>query len=491
MRIPPFVFLLPRHIAKIDNMLRVVLFVFCLAITLPLGTARAGPDDPFRSERLMPDDVRLLQAALTLSGHYNGLIDGAWGGGSARALIAATRPQPTEEDVLRILGAFFDESDNEWAALNGPGASLLAPTALLLREDEPEDRFLSYATPTRDLILRIIFGNARDASDMHNWLETETVADGYVADTPAAYVTKGQLGGGDTVYLWTREVDGVFVTALVQWAPHQAPRGRLITASLSTGHVPDLRLAPEGYVAHMLDGLGAAVAASDAPPPAASPERPGPAQGDVIGTGTGFHVSDTAIVTAAHVVEGCATVRLAGGTPVAVLQSDRALDLAVVLRPGPAENGAAPAWLALSERSARLGAPVTVVGYPYSGLFAQGVTATRGNVSALRGLAGSEDEMLLSAPVQPGNSGGPLLDRSGHVIGVVTARASEAYVRERSGTAPQNMNVATRLRPLREFLQSAGIALPAAANEGTDTDPFADGLPDAVIQAVVQLHCEH
>ena len=103
---------------------------------------------------------------------------------------------------------------------------------------------------------------------------------------------------------------------------------------------------------------------------------------------------------------------------------------------------------------------------------------------------GSADEMLLSAPVQPGNSGGPLLDRAGHVIGVVTARASEAYVRERSGSAPENMNVATRLAPLRAFLRDAGVALPAPAKEGIGEDPFANGLPDTVIQAVVQLICE-
>ena len=462
----------------------------CLVFLSALTPARAGPDDPFRSERLTPDDARLFQAALALSGHYNGLIDGAWGGRSARALIAATRARPTEADALGALGAILDEDDSEWTALNASGASLLAPTALLRREDGPADPYLSYATPARDLILRVIFGGAEDASGMHRWLEAETVAEGYVTDTPAAYITKGQIAGGDTVYLWSRQVEGIFVTALVQWAPRQAARARLMTASLSAGYVPDLRVAPGGYVARMVEGLSASAAETNAPAPDAPTPLPAPATGDVLGTGTGFHVSSTAIVTAAHVIEGCGAVRLADGTPVAVLSTDRTLDLAVVLRGGPAEDGAAPTWLTLSDLAARLGAPVTVVGYPYSGFFAQGVTATRGNVSALRGLGGSADEMLLSAPVQPGNSGGPLLDRAGHVIGVVTARASEAYVRERSGSAPENMNVATRLAPLRAFLQSAGVALPAPAGEGIEEDPFADGLPDTVIQAVVQLLCQ-
>ena len=165
------------------------------------------------------------------------------------------------------------------------------------------------------------------------------------------------------------------------------------------------------------------------------------------------------------------------------------LDLAVLVRVGAASDDEEPAWLAFAESAARLGSPVTVVGYPYYGLFDQGVTATGGNVSALRGLSGSIDQMLLSAPVQPGNSGGPLLDRTGRVLGVVTARASEAYVREHSGSAPENMNVATRLEPLRAFLDDAGVSLPGSGAVAPDANALADGLPDAVIRAVVQLRC--
>ena len=473
--------------------MRRLVAILCLGLMQGLHPApsAAGPDDPFRSEQLSRQDSRFLQSALSLSGHYSGLIDGAWGSGSARALVAATRPDPTEIDVLGALLPLIEDAESGWMALNWQSASLLVPGALLNREDREEDPFLSYATPTRDLILRVLFGSARDASDRHGWLADNTVADAYTADTRTAYITRGRLADGDTVYLWTRRVDGVFVSVLVQWAPRQAGRARLMVASLSTGYVSDLSFAPDGYLARMADDLGAGLSpdlpASRLPRPSDAPPG-GPAPGDVLGTGTGFHVSPSVIVTAAHVVEGCGTLRLEDGAPVARLASDRTLDLAVLLRAGVPE-GEEPAWLALAGAAARLGSPVTAVGYPYSGLFEQGVTATGGNVSALRGLAGSMDEMLLSAPVQPGNSGGPLLDRTGRVVGVVTARASEAYVREMSGSAPENMNVATQLEPLRAFLQTAGVALPDAGAVEPDASALADGLPDAVIRAVVQLQC--
>ena len=468
--------------------------ILCLGLSQVVcpATSAAGPDDPFLAERLSRQDSRFLQSALSLSGHYNGLIDGAWGGGSARALIAATRSDPTEGDVLGALLPLIEDAESGWMALNLDGVSLLVPDALLNREDRAEDPFLSFATPTRDLILRLLFGSATEASDMHGWLASNTVADAYTADTRTAYITKGRLADGDTVYLWTRYVEGVFVSVLVQWSPRQAHRARLMVASLSAGFVADLFLQPDGYLARMVDDLSASLEpdlpASRLPSPSEA-LRPGQDPGGVVGTGTGFYVSPTVIVTAAHVVEGCGTLRLEDGAPVAQLATDRTLDLAVLMRVGPAGDGEEPAWLALAGAAARLGSPVTVVGYPYSGLFDQGVTATGGNVSALRGLAGSMDEMLLSAPVQPGNSGGPLLDRTGRVIGVVTARASETYVREMSGSAPENMNVATQLEPLRAFLQTAGVALPDAGAVEPNASALADGLPDAVIRAVVKLQC--
>jgi S1-C subfamily serine protease len=59
------------------------------------------------------------------------------------------------------------------------------------------------------------------------------------------------------------------------------------------------------------------------------------------------------------------------------------------------------------------------MGYPLAGLLATTANLTVGNVSALAGLGDDARYLQISAPVQPGNSGGPLLDESGHLVGLL------------------------------------------------------------------------
>jgi len=65
--------------------------------------------------------------------------------------------------------------------------------------------------------------------------------------------------------------------------------------------------------------------------------------------------------------------------------------------------------------------------------------------------------MQISAPVQPGNSGGPLLDMSGNVVGVVTAKINAIRVAEVTGDIPQNVNFAIKASVVRTFLDSRGV----------------------------------
>ena len=93
---------------------------------------------------------------------------------------------------------------------------------------------------------------------------------------------------------------------------------------------------------------------------------------------------------------------------------------------------------------------------------------------------------MISAPVQPGNSGGPLLNGDGAVIGVVVARINDMVVFEETGTLPQNMNFAVTNGTLTDFLKGAGVGFPAATGVHHD---MAKGVPDAVSGAVVPLFC--
>ncbi len=217
------------------------------------------------------------------------------------------------------------------------------------------------------------------------------------------------------------------------------------------------------------------------PGPAPEPDKP-KVTGTIMASGTGFYIGPTTLVTAAHVVDGCRAVAMIDGTPLEIINSDSSLDLAVL-------SGATDAgyWLKLSALEVpKLGEQVTALGYPYYTSLEQGLTVTSGNVSALRGADGSSNRVMITAPVQPGNSGGPLLNKKGAVIGVVVSRIDDIAVLEETGSLPQNMNFAVPSGPLLTFLAQSRITRPQG--NGTGGDISAD-IPTGVTGAVVPLHC--
>ena len=101
-------------------------------------------------------------------------------------------------------------------------------------------------------------------------------------------------------------------------------------------------------------------------------------------------------------------------------------------------------------------------GYPYYTIAGTSLNLTGGNVSALAGVDDDRRFFSFSAPVQPGNSGGPLIDAHGGVLGLVVARLSEDFIVEATGTLPQNVNYALREDELADFLRQNGV--PAAGD---------------------------
>ena len=82
----------------------------------------------------------------------------------------------------------------------------------------------------------------------------------------------------------------------------------------------------------------------------------------------------------------------------------------------------------LSSGNLQQGDNINVVGYPLHGLLASGAQITSGNVSALAGLQNDSRFIQISAPVQPGNSGGPLVDASGNVVGVIVSKLNAVAI---------------------------------------------------------------
>ncbi len=187
-----------------------------------------------------------------------------------------------------------------------------------------------------------------------------------------------------------------------------------------------------------------------------APGRPAPASAQADSTGSGFRVARGAIVTNHHVIDGCSRLRV-NGTAAQVLGSDARSDLALlgVTLPGPSAS--------LRAQRAAVGEPVAVAGYPLRGLLS-GFNMTTGSLSSLSGLGGDTRYLQITAPVQPGNSGGPMLDSAGNLVGVVVSKLNAVKMARITGDIPQNVNFAINVNVLRAFLDANSVDYATASS---------------------------
>lgn len=172
-------------------------------------------------------------------------------------------------------------------------------------------------------------------------------------------------------------------------------------------------------------------------------------------TGSGFVVMQGYVVTNDHVVKDCRRLVVRRGKERydAKLKTFRSrIDLALLNV--PALTGVSVPGI---RRNALLGEDVVVAGHPLSGLLSSDVIVTSGHVNALSGMLDNPNLLQISAPVQPGSSGGPLIDGSGNIVGVVVSKLNVVKLQKLTGDISQNVNFAIKAEILREFLDNAKI----------------------------------
>ena len=177
-----------------------------------------------------------------------------------------------------------------------------------------------------------------------------------------------------------------------------------------------------------------------------------------------------------HVVRNCKSISIkaADEEPVAahVDAVDSKNDLAVLKTQGSRAIGV-PASFRRQSRPAKLGETIGVLGFPLTGFLSAEPKATFGQINSVAGVNNDYTLLQISAPIQPGNSGGPVLDASGLVIGVVVSQASMA-VAAAVGNVPQNVNFAVRGEIAQIFLAARGIKYNIGANQRKlETDEIA------------------
>jgi S1-C subfamily serine protease len=199
--------------------------------------------------------------------------------------------------------------------------------------------------------------------------------------------------------------------------------------------------------------------------------------------GTGFVVSNQGhILTNNHVVAGCRTLETRDGKPLQVLSRDTSSDLALL------QEDFVPSAVAVFRTGSapKLGDSVVAFGFPLPGILSSEGNVSVGILSATSGLQNDVRFVQISAPVQPGNSGGPLFDSSGHVIGVVVAKLDAVRVAQITGDVPQNVNFAVHWAEVRAFLEDAAVPYRKEISQHATTT---HSIAAAATQVAVAIEC--
>ena len=225
-------------------------------------------------------------------------------------------------------------------------------------------------------------------------------------------------------------------------------------------------------------GVGTGTAAGTGPLESPNPPRPDPfqvarpsdppattpPQGKGGSTGTGFFVSSQGhVLTNHHVVENCGAISVAleGNLSLSarVIARDSKNDLALLTT-----SGLKPSAVPNLRTGVRLGESVFVYGFPLAGLLASSGNFTIGNVTAVAGLGDDTTMIQMSAPVQPGNSGGPVLDQHGNVVAVVVSKLNALRIAKVTSDIPQNVNFAIKSLIAMGFMEAGNVNASATAS---------------------------
>ena len=216
---------------------------------------------------------------------------------------------------------------------------------------------------------------------------------------------------------------------------------------------------------------------------------------EATGSGTGFFVTqDGYLLTANHVIDGA--TRLIVKTKYLLLAArvvkiDQTNDVALLKiigaylpaamtnqmllqtpnpRLAPVSAKFRPLQVADSS-NVRLGDSISTLGFPNPDIQGNAPKFTRGEINSLAGFRDDPHRFQISAQIQPGNSGGPLLDKSGAVVGLVQSTLNDARLLQMTGVVPQNVNYALKSEYLLRFLKSIpGVAIDAPAGSTGNSD---------------------
>jgi TPR repeat protein len=178
-------------------------------------------------------------------------------------------------------------------------------------------------------------------------------------------------------------------------------------------------------------------------------------------SGSGFFVTTNGyILTAAHVISKSTSVTIvAGGKkfPSNVIRIDEKNDIALLKA-----EGYFSAIPIVSSRAMTLGRDIFTLGFPNVAIQGLSPKLTKGVISGLNGIQDDPSCFQISAAIQPGNSGGPLINNDGCVVGMINSKLNDLATAKLTGSLPQNVNYAVKsayILPLLDAIPEENLLL--------------------------------
>ncbi len=400
-----------------------------------------------RSERtLSREDRALIQSALEDAGVYDGPIDSAFGPGTRRAMAdwqAANGYDPTgvlttgqRIALVEAYRSLLDGLAMQRIADRQAGIEIALPTDVVARAGV-ESPFVRYE-PTGDLPVRVLLisqeGDTGDLAALYDVMQTLRIVppEGPRARRTNSFDLEGR--NGDVVSTtYAEHLDGQIKGFTLVWPTgDERRRARVLERMRSSfARLPGVLPQTDGAdtpAPDLLAGLEIR-----------RPER----------DRSGFFVDRSgAVLTTSEAVRSCQRVTLDETVEMEVAAADESLGLALLR---PRSNLSPIRYARFGDGTPALQSEIAVAGYPFGGALAA-PSLNYGRVADSRGLDGDTSRNRLELEAEPGETGGPVFDGEGAVVGILLPNE------DGSRRLPDGVAFATPAGPIAGFLSAAGLS---------------------------------
>ena len=175
----------------------------------------------------------------------------------------------------------------------------------------------------------------------------------------------------------------------------------------------------------------------------------------VSGSGSGFIVNDDGfVITNVHVVEDCSLITVGKKIIASIEKADIVNDVAIL----KINNNGNYTPLKISENDIELGEEIFVAGFPIN-MILENLNFTSGLIASEVGLGQNINQFQFTAPIQPGNSGGPIFNAYGGVVGIAVSTASTKKLEEMIGRNIQNINFGIKASTIKSLLKQSDVSI--------------------------------